>query len=910
LSSLNVTGAITSGDITSSNIISGTSFRGGLGSISAPTFSFTSDPNTGIFSPSADILGFVTSGTERMRIDANGIGVNTSGQTRTISTYYGANSDGENIFIGGGGTSSVGELEETYKGSYNTSVGVSALLFNTTGHNNSAMGVSALLHNTTGYFNSAMGMAALVYNTTGYNNTGLGFGAGYSLSDNIPNKRITSDYDMTLIGYGATKNSASQLNNSIAIGVGTLVTASNTAMWGNASMTSHIFQAGNVGIGTTNPTVALQVVGAITASGIISGTGSGLTNLNASNISSGTIPAASVVGAYPNITGVGTLSSLNVTGAITSGDITSSNIISGTSFRGGLGSISAPTFSFTSDPNTGIFSPSADILGFVTSGTERMRIDANGNVGIGTTSPGNKLEVKGAGTDAVENVLGVYNTLTPGTAKGKGAAIQLGWSNAQYYSKIATIFESRNPDYLRPSLAFFTMDESDTVSSERLRISSAGNVGIGTTNPQNRLHVQGTNSGSAGIYLNNAVPSNTSYTLYNDNGALSWSGSEVSVVFSTSDLRLKENISPITSALSVISNIDGMSFNMIGSSDTEYGFIAQDVQKYLPNAVKIVDPSTGYLGINYLAFTPYLVEAIQEQQLQISGISSNLSTLTEELDLKLNEETGEIVTSINSLINSTSATNDLINLNQTANITTITALDSRVEVLENYSLDISDFQASASATLSELNQRIGLIEQIMSLTSTDSATLSASSALESLIDSRILGAFTSQIATFSALTVTSGANINNLAVTGNITNGLLTINGFDDSLATPSATLSTLSGPLKIQHQALGEIDFMGGKAIIDTNGDFKIITGDFEISSGVIKGNNQFRGFDLSITPNSLEVDVIFETNRLSNEYTVSVLPSWLTNVAIIQKRTDGFKIKFSNPAPVDAKIDWLIIE
>jgi hypothetical protein len=102
----------------------------------------------------------------------------------------------------------------------------------------------------------------------------------------------------------------------------------------------------------------------------------------------------------------------------------------------------------------------------------------------------------------------------------------------------------------------------------------------------------------------------------------------------------------------------------------------------------------------------------------------------------------------------------------------------------------------------------------------------------------------------------------------------------------------------------------MGGKAIIDTNGDFKIITGDFEISSGVIKGNNQFRGFDLSITPNSLEVDVIFETNRLSNEYTVSVLPSWLTNVAIIQKRTDGFKIKFSNPAPVDAKIDWLIIE
>ncbi|MFY7885068.1 MAG: hypothetical protein ACOVOV_09520, partial [Dolichospermum sp.] len=84
-----------------------------------------------------------------------------------------------------------------------------------------------------------------VYNTTGYQNTGLGL-TGYSPSDDITNKRITTDYNMILIGYGATKNSASQLNNSIAIGTGTLVTTSNTAMWGNASMTSHIFQAGNL----------------------------------------------------------------------------------------------------------------------------------------------------------------------------------------------------------------------------------------------------------------------------------------------------------------------------------------------------------------------------------------------------------------------------------------------------------------------------------------------------------------------------------------------------------------------------------------------------------------------------------------------------------------------------------------
>ena len=218
-----------------------------------PTHVMTSGGNVGIGTSSPS---------EKLEVYGK-IAVNTSGQARTISTYYGANSDGYNIFIGGGGNSSVGAVGETYKGAYNTSIGVNALYsnttgyynsamgayalyYNTTGYLNSAMGASALFYNTTGYYNSAMGVNALVYNTTGYSNTGIGVGAGYSPTDNIDNKRITTDYNMTLLGYGATKNSASQLNNSIAIGVGTLVTASNTAMWGNASMSTHIFQSGNL----------------------------------------------------------------------------------------------------------------------------------------------------------------------------------------------------------------------------------------------------------------------------------------------------------------------------------------------------------------------------------------------------------------------------------------------------------------------------------------------------------------------------------------------------------------------------------------------------------------------------------------------------------------------------------------
>jgi hypothetical protein len=118
-------------------------------------------------------------------------------------------------------------------------------------------------------------------------------------------------------------------------------------------------------------------------------------------------------------------------------------------------------------------------------GTERLRIDASGNVGIGTSSPQGKLNiVKGtaSGTTASTSANNIVIDGTSGTETGitlfstVGSGIRFGDASG---ASQGVIEYGHASDYMR----FVTN------AAEAMRIDSSGNVGIGTTSPSSDLHI-------------------------------------------------------------------------------------------------------------------------------------------------------------------------------------------------------------------------------------------------------------------------------------------------------------------------------------------------------------------------------------------------------------------------------------
>jgi hypothetical protein len=322
-------------------------------------------------------------------------------------------------------------------------------------------------------------------------------------------------YNASIVGFGSTAGSL----------------RFNTNSGSGLAEAMRITSAGNVGIGTTSPSQKLQVIGngAFFTSGgtpLVSVNNGTVDNYIGVNLTEGLIGTSN---SYPLVFRTNDTERMRITSAGNVGIGTSSPdalLTVNTIASFGDGAVGTPSIAHKGDLNTGLWFPAADTIAASTSGSERMRITSGGNVGIFTSSPGTRLDVRFETNPATDNgvgnnVLRVWTAVTQ--AADVGGAIGLGGyattaPDSVSFAQIAGRKENSTSANYRGYMQFATLDQGGTMS-ERMRIDSNGNVGIGTTSPTAKLDIRGNQYIQANSNpTNSLVIAMTNQTITSNNG--------------------------------------------------------------------------------------------------------------------------------------------------------------------------------------------------------------------------------------------------------------------------------------------------------------------------------------------------------------------------------------------------------
>jgi len=328
-----------------------------------------------------------------------------------------------------------------------------------------------------------------------------------------------------------------------------------------------------------------------------------------------------------NVTGVSTFSGLmDINGGAEIGQfkigITTANM---------LGSIGNSNIIIDSDGGTLTINDNV-----VVSGDFSSLGATNGNIRIGIandnkidTTTGNLILDSATGTTSVEDNLTVGGTIT-GTAAAIIDNIRIGVAND---NEIDTSTGNLTIDSAGGTV---TVDDNLTVTGD---LSIAGNVNGST------VTFSGDVSAASGLFGNiriapgsdnNEIDTSTGNlildsasgtTQVNDNLSVAGSGTFTGdvIAFSSSDLTMKENVSPIDNALDMISSLTGNTFDwksnagIWGLEGGDTGIIAQEVEKLkLPGVTK--KRGDGTIGVRYDRLIPVLIEAIKELKSEINEL--------------------------------------------------------------------------------------------------------------------------------------------------------------------------------------------------------------------------------------------------------------------------------------------------
>ncbi len=247
---------------------------------------------------------------------------------------------------------------------------------------------------------------------------------------------------------------------------------------------------------------------------------------------------------------------------------------------------------------------------------EGMRLDASGNLGVGTTSPSGRLHIQASG--AVQQ----YIISTSATSQ-NNAIISLANSGAVY---------SR----MRFDALEYTFDTSGT---QRASITSGGLFLINTTTTGVGTLVikqyEETYAGGIGLIESDSTnrwnlvfAGDTDLYFGYNAGDRGYIDSATGNYTAVSDERLKKNILDIRHGLQQVMQLRPCEYQMNSQDDSEQktlGFIAQETISVVPESVS--EMQSGFYGMDKAALIPVLVKAIQEQQAMIDELKSEVAAL-------------------------------------------------------------------------------------------------------------------------------------------------------------------------------------------------------------------------------------------------------------------------------------------
>lgn len=294
----------------------------------------------------------------------------------------------------------------------------------------------------------------------------------------------------------------------------------------------------------------------------------------------------------------------------------------------GTNGITSPDFEPSSStvPTNGLFLPTTNALGFATNSTERLRLDASGNLGIGTNSPQARLHVLNGG-GASSGTIWLGGTTYYGTIEHEPSATGANIYTVASASGGGHIFKRG--------------------STEQMRIDSSGNLLVGTTDSSAttgtgvKIKPNGDGAGYPRIDAVTSATTNAQNVLWEiySTGASAYrfyvgAGGTIFATSGTitaiSDQRLKENIRDLDDGLSTILALKPRKFDWKEGKGKDIkddrGFIAQEFEQVFPDLIDTwKDPAPEgeepYKSVRP-DLIPVLVKAIQELTTRLEALEN------------------------------------------------------------------------------------------------------------------------------------------------------------------------------------------------------------------------------------------------------------------------------------------------